>query len=138
MDRRNFISLVGGGVVLAAGGYPNDYGKGHVIHGLDANDADTKVFHAGTRTAGDACVTNGGRVLCVVGLGARVSFTGTEITLPLERSTVVRTFTALPGCLDSAPSTCSVLFRSDVVAPQSRPPNPPSRYQCHKRPSPDR
>ena len=61
------------GVVLAAGGYPNDYGKGDVIHGLDANDHDTKVFHAGTRTIGDTCVTNGGRVLCVVGLGERVS-----------------------------------------------------------------
>ena len=61
------------GVVLAAGGYPNDYDKGQVIHGLDANDAETKVFHAGTKTAGGACVTNGGRVLCVVGLGARVS-----------------------------------------------------------------
>ncbi|MCC6708858.1 MAG: phosphoribosylamine--glycine ligase [Gammaproteobacteria bacterium] len=61
------------GVVLAAGGYPNDYAKGAVIHGLDANDHDTKVFHAGTRTVGDTCVTNGGRVLCVVGLGNRVS-----------------------------------------------------------------
>ena len=61
------------GVVLAAGGYPNDYDKGQVIHGLDANDAETKVFHDGTRAAGNECVTNGGRVLCVVGLGARVS-----------------------------------------------------------------
>ncbi len=61
------------GVVLAAGGYPNDYAKGAVISGLDANDAQTKVFHAGTQTAGQDCVTNGGRVLCVVGLGAHVS-----------------------------------------------------------------
>ena len=34
---------------------------------------DTYVFHAGTRTDGDRCVTNGGRVLCVVGLGVDVS-----------------------------------------------------------------
>jgi phosphoribosylamine--glycine ligase len=61
------------GVVLAAGGYPNDYEKGQVIHGLDTDQPDTKVFHAGTKSAGSACVTNGGRVLCVVGLGARVS-----------------------------------------------------------------
>ena len=61
------------GVVLAAGGYPNDYAKGAVISGLDADDAETKVFHAGTRTLGAACVTHGGRVLCVVGLGRRVS-----------------------------------------------------------------
>ena len=61
------------GVVLAAGGYPNDYAKGAVISGLDANDAATKVFHAGTAIAGRDCVTTGGRVLCVVGLGAHVS-----------------------------------------------------------------
>ena len=61
------------GVVLAAGGYPNDYAKGAVIEGLKANDDQTKVFHAGTKTAGLNCLTNGGRVLCVVGLGAHVS-----------------------------------------------------------------
>jgi phosphoribosylamine--glycine ligase len=61
------------GVVLAAGGYPNDYARGDVISGLDANDAESKVFHAGTRNVGGDCVTNGGRVLCVVGRGARVS-----------------------------------------------------------------
>ncbi len=62
------------GVVLAAGGYPGTYAKGEVISGLEAGDDDTtKVFHAGTRQRGNQCVTNGGRVLCVVGLGARVS-----------------------------------------------------------------
>ena len=61
------------GVVLAAGGYPNDYAKGAVISGLDADDAQTKVFHAGTKIIGAECVTHGGRVLCVVGLGRRVS-----------------------------------------------------------------
>jgi len=57
------------GVVLAAGGYPLDYGKGDVITGLDADLPDTKVFHAGTKRSGDHTVTDGGRVLCVVGLG---------------------------------------------------------------------
>ena len=61
------------GVVLAAGGYPNDYARGDAIDGLDDELPDTKVFHAGTRQAGDACVTNGGRVLCVVGLGDSVA-----------------------------------------------------------------
>lgn len=61
------------GVVLAAGGYPAAYNKGDVISGL-AGDSDTaRVFHAGTRLNGGDCVTNGGRVLCVVGLGADVS-----------------------------------------------------------------
>jgi phosphoribosylamine--glycine ligase len=69
------------GVVMAAGGYPNDYPKGKVIEGLDAADGpDHKVFHAGTRLEDNTIVTNGGRVLCVVGLGdtvaeaARVSY----------------------------------------------------------------
>ena len=62
------------GVVMAAGGYPGDYAKGHTIRGLDdADSATTKTFHAGTRADGEAVVTAGGRVLCVVGLGDRVA-----------------------------------------------------------------
>jgi len=58
------------GVVMAAGGYPGSYRKGDVIEGLADVDADDlKVFHAGTRLADGAVVTNGGRVLCVVGMG---------------------------------------------------------------------
>ncbi|MBL4852283.1 MAG: phosphoribosylamine--glycine ligase [Gammaproteobacteria bacterium] len=56
------------GVVLAAGGYPNDYRKGDIISGLDAVQ-DAKAFHAGTATSNGHIVTNGGRVLCVCGLG---------------------------------------------------------------------
>ncbi len=62
------------GVVMAAGGYPAAYAKGHAISGLDAADSDEqKVFHAGTRLDGNAAVTSGGRVLCVVGLGENVA-----------------------------------------------------------------
>jgi phosphoribosylamine--glycine ligase len=58
------------GVVLAAGGYPGNYDKGHVIEGLTGDwPASTKVFHAGTRQDGDAITTQGGRVLCVSALG---------------------------------------------------------------------
>lgn len=57
------------GVVMAAGGYPGSYPTGEVIAGLDADLPNTKVFHAGTRQAGERIVTAGGRVLCVCALG---------------------------------------------------------------------
>jgi phosphoribosylamine--glycine ligase len=61
------------GVVLAAGGYPDSYRKGDIIFGLDAAaDMPGKVFHAGTARLGRDIVTNGGRVLCAVGLGGTV------------------------------------------------------------------
>jgi phosphoribosylamine--glycine ligase len=62
------------GVVLAAGGYPDAFNKGDAISGLDAAARlPGKVFHAGTKLADGQAVTNGGRVLCAVGLGASVS-----------------------------------------------------------------
>ena len=61
------------GVVLAAGGYPGSYEKGKAIRGLDSEWPETtKVFHAGTDTAGENVVTQGGRVLCVSALGASI------------------------------------------------------------------
>ncbi|ACV25668.1 phosphoribosylamine--glycine ligase [Kangiella koreensis] len=60
------------GVVLAAGGYPESYNKGDVIHGLDSISG-AKVFHAGTAEKDGQIVTNGGRVLCVVALGDSVT-----------------------------------------------------------------
>ncbi|MBX5461083.1 MAG: phosphoribosylamine--glycine ligase [Steroidobacteraceae bacterium] len=62
------------GVVLAASGYPDSVRKGDVIQGLDkAATLPGKVFHAGTRLDEQGqVVTNGGRVLCAVGLGANV------------------------------------------------------------------
>lgn len=60
------------GVVMAAGGYPESYNKGDVIHGLDSVSG-AKVFHAGTAEKDGQIVTNGGRVLCVVALGDSVT-----------------------------------------------------------------
>ena len=58
------------GVVLAAGGYPGSYEKGHAISGLESDwGTATKIFHAGTRQDGNAIITQGGRVLCVSALG---------------------------------------------------------------------
>jgi phosphoribosylamine---glycine ligase len=62
------------GVVLAAEGYPETVRKGDAITGLaQAARLPGKVFHAGTRAADGKVFTNGGRVLCAVGLGASVS-----------------------------------------------------------------
>ncbi len=62
------------GVVMAAGGYPDQYRKGYPIEGLPEDDsADVKVFHAGTRLENGQVLTNGGRVLCVVALADTVS-----------------------------------------------------------------
>lgn len=67
------------GVVLAADGYPGNYAKGKKISGLDeANSDSVKVFHAGTAEDGNAIVTSGGRVLCVVGLGDTVNAAAKE------------------------------------------------------------
>ncbi|EGT3623071.1 phosphoribosylamine--glycine ligase [Morganella morganii] len=61
------------GVVMAAGGYPGDYRKGDVIEGLDIQEADCKVFQAGTALKNGAVVTDGGRVLCVTALGEDIA-----------------------------------------------------------------
>ena len=60
------------GVVIAAGGYPNKYKTGDRIIGLSKDTTEQKVFHAGTTTIDNHIVTNGGRVLCVVGLGETI------------------------------------------------------------------
>jgi phosphoribosylamine---glycine ligase len=58
------------GVVLAAGGYPDDYQKGDLISGLPTHEQQgSKVFHAGTKSIGDNITTAGGRVLCACALG---------------------------------------------------------------------
>ena len=61
------------GVVLAAAGYPDSPRKRDIIEGIDEANETGKVFHAGTAFAeGGRTATNGGRVLCVVGLGDSV------------------------------------------------------------------
>jgi phosphoribosylamine--glycine ligase len=60
-------------VVLASGGYPAAYPKGITIQGMD-NKTDALVFHAGTaKNEAGEWVTNGGRVLGVVGLGQTIA-----------------------------------------------------------------
>ncbi|MQL49950.1 phosphoribosylamine--glycine ligase [Photorhabdus khanii] len=62
------------GIVLAAGGYPADYRKGDIIHGLPQQENEsTKVFHAGTALKDGDVITAGGRVLCVTALGKTIA-----------------------------------------------------------------
>ena len=61
------------GVVMASRGYPDAYDKGKAITGLDnAAGSDVKVFQAATRVENGRVLTDGGRVLCVVGAGTSV------------------------------------------------------------------
>ncbi len=62
------------GVVMVAGGYPNQYRKDDVITGLpETTDPDCKVFIAGAQRHHDHVITQGGRVLCVTALGNSVA-----------------------------------------------------------------
>ncbi|MBN2182186.1 MAG: phosphoribosylamine--glycine ligase [Sedimentisphaerales bacterium] len=62
-------------VVMSAGGYPGDYGKGHKITGIKEAEqlGDVVVFHAGTKQENGDVVTNGGRVLGVTALGGTIT-----------------------------------------------------------------
>ena len=79
-------------IVLASGGYPENYEKGKVISGIDSpleeypkggvdkihpprlsatpqEGNDVVIFHAGTKAVGENFVTNGGRVLGISATG---------------------------------------------------------------------
>jgi phosphoribosylamine--glycine ligase len=54
---------------MVSGGYPGDYTKGKAITGLD-KVSDAVAFHAGTKISGDSVVTDGGRVISMMAMGA--------------------------------------------------------------------
>lgn len=60
-------------VVLASQGYPGDYRKGLPISGIENQDPDTVIFHAGTKLVDGQLVTSGGRVLAVVCRGNNIA-----------------------------------------------------------------
>ncbi|MFC4816357.1 phosphoribosylamine--glycine ligase [Flavobacterium sp. GCM10023249] len=55
-------------IIIASGGYPEDYEKGKVISGIETIE-DSIVFHAGTKEDNGQIVTNGGRVLAITSYG---------------------------------------------------------------------
>lgn len=57
-------------VIVASGGYPEDFEKGKIISGLSENYGDDViVFQAGTKNEQDKTVTSGGRVLAITAYG---------------------------------------------------------------------
>ena len=58
-------------VIVASGGYPENYEKGKVITGLDTVQKSI-VFHAGTKAENGKVLTNGGRVLAVTSYGNNI------------------------------------------------------------------
>jgi phosphoribosylamine--glycine ligase len=60
-------------VVMAAPGYPMNPEKGLPIEGSLEKNSNAYFLHAGTKKTNDQWVTNGGRVLCAVGLGTTLS-----------------------------------------------------------------
>jgi phosphoribosylamine--glycine ligase len=62
------------GVVIASGGYPDDYSTGYEVSGLNSLEDGVLVFHAGTRLTEDGrVVTSGGRVVTVTAMGSTLS-----------------------------------------------------------------
>jgi phosphoribosylamine--glycine ligase len=61
-------------VILASGGYPNDYVKGYQIEGLETlkGQQNVQVFHAGTKKVNGKYFTDGGRVFGVTGFAESV------------------------------------------------------------------
>lgn len=60
-------------VVMASGGYPDEYEKGKIIYGLEKVPKNVFVFHAGTALKDGKIITSGGRVLGVTGIGKDIS-----------------------------------------------------------------
>ncbi len=113
------------GVVVASGGYPEQYNTGYPITGLDILDDGIRVFHGGTSTPpmesntgirrliatdiqwSNEVQTAGGRVLTVVGSGPTL-----EVARQLVYANVKRI------------EFQGAVYRHDIGEPPTNPPNP--------------
>ena len=80
LEWHDFMTL---GIVLASKGYPGDYEKGVVIGGLQ--NVEGTLYHMGTKAEGEQILTNGGRVLFVVGRGATLDEARKNALADVER-----------------------------------------------------
>ena len=80
LEWHDFMTL---GIVLASKGYPGDYAKGVVIGGLQ--NVEGRLYHMGTKAEGEQILTNGGRVLFVVGRGATLDEARKNALADVER-----------------------------------------------------
>ncbi|WP_066319392.1 phosphoribosylamine--glycine ligase [Bacillus sp. FJAT-29814] len=76
------------GVVVASNGYPEDYEKGAVLHGLAQLAEHAYVFHAGTaKNTADEYITAGGRVLLVASKADSLHEAQEKVYYELEKLT---------------------------------------------------
>lgn len=77
-------------VVLAAKGYPEKPETGDALHGLAAAQQvpGVSVYHAGTSLRGEDVVSNGGRVLGVVGVGETLRSASAQAYAGMEQVTL--------------------------------------------------
>jgi phosphoribosylamine--glycine ligase len=79
-DKRTAVATV-----AVSGGYPGEYERGKVIHGLDVKlPENCLLFHAGTQKTGNDIVTNGGRVFVMTAFGDTITEAGALSSSALE------------------------------------------------------
>jgi phosphoribosylamine--glycine ligase len=72
-------------VVLASKGYPGSYERGKEIFGLEIEEEDLIIFHAGTKIVEGKYLTNGGRVLGVTALGEDIKSAKEKVYRAIEK-----------------------------------------------------
>lgn len=73
------------GVVLASGGYPEQYKKGHPISGLKSISPEAFVFHAGTKLKDNQYFNDGGRILLVAHFGDSIEEAKDQVYKEIEK-----------------------------------------------------